>query len=300
MAFISQRYRPALRLLDRHNFSEGYAALWDFFLSPEVYRIGSTTTLGRTAAYNYDYVNVLGCWAWSIRPDGERAASRIGQLIAENIVDGVTTQTTYPGASDFHYYTVANDNRTTERYQAVGTLNGNIDTTPSILGSFKNSSFWASDINWGTSASGAGLVPVTAVLPIGAWCNYMYNIHNPSGIRVTFECLLGACKDDGDGSDAFLTILRNDDQYHDNKRTLSSTAVNPAAEKIFRPGSEYQGMWSYLTYQNITYQYNSDRYTSSEYRDLYLTPMLDSQPSRNTVRYQCGSLTIKITVTGIY
>ena len=302
MAFIGRQYRPALRVLDKHSHATSNAALWDFFLSPEVYRIGSTTTIGRTAAYtssSYDYIKVLGCWAWAIRPDGARAASRIGQLIAENIADGVTTQTTYTQASDYHYYTVANDNRTTERYQAVGSLTGNIETSPAILGSFKNSSFWASDINWGTSASGAGLVPVTAVLPIGAWCNYMYNIHNPSGIRVTFECLMGACKDSTDGSTADLIILRNDDQFYDNKRTLSSTAVNPAAEKIFRPGVEY-GASSYITYQSITYQYNSARYTSSEYRDLYLTPMLNSQPSGSNVKYQCGTITIKITVTGVY
>lgn len=301
MAFIGRpyTYRPALRLLDKHSYGTSNAALWDFFLSPEVYRIGTTQTIGRTATYTtYDYVNVLGCWAWAIRPDGERAASRVGQLVADNISDGVTTQTTFTQASS-HYYTVANDNRTTERYQALGPLNGNIDTTPSILGSFKNNSFWASDINWGTTASGAGLVPITAVLPIGAWCNYMYNIHNPSGIRVTFECLMGACKKEVDQSGAFLHILRNDDQFYNNKRTLSSTAVNPAAERIFTPGKEY-GAWSDITYQNITYQYDSARYSSNEYRDLYLTPMLDSDPSGAGVRYQCGSLTMKITVTGIY
>lgn len=303
MAFIGRPatvYRPALRLLDKHSYGTSNAALWDFFLSPEVYRIGTTQTIGRTASYtSYDYVNVLGCWAWAIRPDGARAASRVGQLVADNISDGVTTQTTFSASSDYHYYTVANENRTTERYQAVGALTGSIETTPAILGSFKNSSFWASEINWGTTASGAGFVPITAVLPIGAWCNYMYNRHNPSGIRVTFECLMGACKTADDQSAAFLYILRNDDQFYNNKRTLSSTAVNPAAERRFDPGKDY-GAWSDITYQSCTFQYNSARYSSSEYRDVYLTPMLDSDPSGANVRYQCGTLTIKITVTGIY
>jgi hypothetical protein len=110
---------------------------------------------------------------------------------------------------------------------------------------------------------------------------------------------MGACKKEVDQSGAFLHILRNDDQFYNNKRTLSSTAVNPAAERIFTPGKEY-GAWSDITYQNITYQYDSARYSSNEYRDLYLTPMLDSDPSGAGVRYQCGSLTMKITVTGIY
>lgn len=301
MGFIKKIYRPALRLLSKNGFAaQSNAARWSFALAPEVYRTSSGTFISRTGDYDYNYVSVLGCWSQTVKPSGTRASSRITQLYASNVQNGVTTQVTAPPPAN-HYYAVPESDEDSEYYESVGALSSSMSTSPATVRSFLNNNFWASQLNWGDSVGGNGLMPLTWQLPISAWCNYMYtHNHRNGGLRVMFECMMGACKKADDWSIAPLCILRNAARFKNDEYSLLSTVVNPSATKTFTPNKEY-GSYSYIQYlrYNAIYdvEYFDDNY--GYYEDLFLTPAIDSDPSGTQAQFQCGPITCKITVTGI-
>lgn len=303
MAFIAKKYRPPLRLLEKHgSASVHHAGEWEFALPPEVYRENGSNVIACTdaaAATNYDWMRVLGCWSWTIKPPLEyRASSRISELYAKRIEeDGTWQQVSFPAAQN-HYYAVPYTSDPASYYRKVG----NSLADPAEVADFMNSSYWASAENWATSG-GNGLMPMTWELPMGDWCNYIRRIRSASaGLRITIECLMGALKENDDIDTAFITLLKNESKQKNGLYHLYSDELNTGTSKIFKPGREYVGRWSALNYRCAHIFCDPEYFDDSQgdFFRIYITPMLDSCPtSHMQPKYLCGPVSFKITVIGV-